>query len=258
MFSRFHQIILFLQVLFFVGPLWAVSLPDIIEAVKPSIVGVGTYQATRQPRSQLQGTGFVVGDGHHVVTNAHVIDFELDVFAQEIRVAYLGSGPKPEMRKIEVVAQDKVHDLVLLKLDGPALPAMKLGNSDVVREGECYLFTGFPIGAVLGLYPATHQAMISAITPGTSPVPQAGQLSAVQIRRLSETFTVFQLDTTAFPGNSGSPLFNSETGEVIGVINKVFVQQSKEYILENPSGISYAIPISFARALVNDAGIVEK
>ncbi|MFN4063813.1 MAG: trypsin-like peptidase domain-containing protein, partial [Parazoarcus communis] len=72
------------------------------------------------------------------------------------------------------------------------------------------------------------------------------------IRRLSgEVFRVYQLDATAYPGNSGSPVFDPETGEVVGVINMVFVKGTKENILSDPSGISYAIPVEHLSNLLN-------
>jgi S1-C subfamily serine protease len=62
---------------------------------------------------------------------------------------------------------------------------------------------------------------------------------------------VYQLDITAFPGNSGSPVLSRKTGEVFGVLNKVFVSSGKESVLENPSGISYAVPVRHIRNLAN-------
>ena len=53
---------------------------------------------------------------------------------------------------------------------------------------------------------------------------------------------MFQLDATAYPGNSGSPLYDPATGEVIGIVNMVFVKGTKESALTQPSGITYAIP----------------
>jgi S1-C subfamily serine protease len=66
---------------------------------------------------------------------------------------------------------------------------------------------------------------------------------------------VFQLDATAYPGNSGSPLYHPETAEVIGVINKVFVKEGRENVLAKPSGITYAIPVQYARQLLQNAGV---
>jgi serine protease Do len=72
------------------------------------------------------------------------------------------------------------------------------------------------------------------------PLPQG--LTPKLIKRADDPFTIFQLDATAYPGNSGSPLYDGETGEVIGVINSVFVKGAKENALRDPSGITYAIP----------------
>jgi S1-C subfamily serine protease len=138
----------------------------------------------------------------------------------------------------------------LLKITGAPLPALSLGDSDKVREGEIYAFTGYPIGMVLGLHPATHRGMISAITPSAIPAPRAGQLNQAVLERLQDPYLVFQLDATAYPGNSGSPLYDPETGSVVGIINKVFIQGTKENLLSQPSGISYAIPIRYAESLL--------
>lgn len=49
-----------------------------VERIRPSIVAVGTMQATRQPQFRFSGTGFAVGDGTLVATNAHVIPRSLE------------------------------------------------------------------------------------------------------------------------------------------------------------------------------------
>ena len=56
----------------------AQALPDTIEKIKPSIVGIGTFQETRRPPANFRGTGFVVADGLHIVTNAHVLPERVD------------------------------------------------------------------------------------------------------------------------------------------------------------------------------------
>ena len=141
--------------------------------------------------------------------------------------------------------------MALLSISGDPLPTMTLGDSGKVREGELYAFTGFPIGVVLGLHPVTARGIISAITPVAMPQMASGELTDTVIARLRHPFDVFQLDATAYPGNSGSPLYNPETGEVIGIVNMVFVKESKETVLQKPSGISYAIPIKYAEHLLD-------
>jgi S1-C subfamily serine protease len=133
-----------------------------------------------------------------------------------------------------------------MKMDGPALKPVKLRDSASVEEGQSLLFTGFPIGGVLGLFPATHRASVAAIAPVAMPSASGQKLDPKVVRRLRESaFSVFQLDATAFPGNSGSPLYDPTTGEVVGILNMVFVKATKESALTQPSGISYAIPSRF-------------
>ena len=235
-------------------PAWAGNLPDTIRQVKPSIVGVGTVQKTRYPPVRLMATGFVVADGQHVVTNAHAIPHILDTEGREF-LAVLIPGGKGSARSAQLLKRDLVHDLAVLRFSGPPLPALRFDDSGNVREGELFAFTGFPIGMVLGMKPVTHRGIVSAITPIAIPQVSTGQLDPNMIKRLRDPYDVYQLDATAYPGNSGSPLYDPASGRVVGVINKVFVQETKEAALEKPSGITYAIPARYVRALLKKAGL---
>jgi S1-C subfamily serine protease len=223
-----------------------------IERVKASIVAVGTYERTRSPGFQFRATGFAVGDGTLIATNAHGLPITLDNERRETLVVVIPSrGKDPQTREARTIAADPDTDLALLKIDGPALPTLKLGE-EAPREGQSVLFTGFPIGGTLGIIPATHRGMIAALTPIAIPTPAASNLDARIVRRLSTgPFMVFQLDATAYPGNSGSPLYDPETGEVLGVINMVLVKSTREAALKDPSGITYAIPVRHLRALLD-------
>lgn len=228
-------------------------MPDTIERVAPSVVVVGTYAPLRQPSGDFRGTGFVVGDGRHVITNSHVVPESVQLGEKERIAVFTGTGRNASARSVEIVARDRAHDLALLEIGGERLPPMELGRSDSVRAGERYVFTGFPIGMVLGMYPVTHEALISSVAPISTPLAKARQLDPAIIRQLQDPWNVFQLDGTAYPGNSGSPLYDPETAEVIGIINMVFVKSSKENLLSDPSGIAYAIPIRHAHALLDKA-----
>jgi serine protease Do len=234
------------------------DVEETIARIKPSIVAVGTFERTRSPAFQFMGTGFVVGDGTLVVTNAHVLPAAVDTDRRE-RLAILVPGARsvgPEGTRIEVrearsVARDASHDLAVLKIDGTPLPALPIGDSTSVREGRSVYFTGFPIGSVLGAYAATHRATVAAITPIAIPQRRAAELDATTARRLtSGAFPVFQLDGTAYPGNSGSPVYEPG-GVVIGVVNMVLVRATKESLLSQPSGIAYAVPAEHVRALLS-------
>jgi S1-C subfamily serine protease len=220
------------------------TLPDTIEKIKPSIVAIGTFEKTRRPPANFLGTGFVVADGLHIVTNAHVLPEKIDAEKKEVVSVFAGRAENIEVREATKIAEDRDHDLVILRVTGRPLPAATLGDSMRVREGETYAFTGFPIGMVLGLNAVTHRAIISAITPVVIPQLSGQQLNNKVLVRLTAPYNVFQLDATAYPGNSGSPLYHPDTGQIIGIINKVFVQETKETVIQKPSGISYAIPIN--------------
>ena len=229
------------------------DLPDTVIAVKKSIVGVGTIHPTRTPRVKLRGTGFAIGDGSYIVTNAHVVDHALDEDRNEAYAVFSGRGTKYKVFPVKRVAIDFKHDLAILRTLRSDLPGMVLGNSGSVREGQQVAFTGFPIGSVLGLFPATHRGIVSSITPIVTPASNSSQLDVRQIKRLGDPYDVFQLDATAYPGNSGSPLYRPQNGRVIGVLNMVFVKESKENVLSKPSGISYAIPVNYVNELYKQA-----
>lgn len=247
----FGKVCLLGMSLLLISPLCHAQLVQTIEKIKPSIVGIGTFQKTRSPAVNYIGTGFVVGDGYHAVTNAHVVPDTLSLENMESYVVITGKGANPEVRNAVIIAVDKEHDVALLRFTGAALPVMQLGEAGTIREGRRLAYTGFPIGMVLGFYPVTHEAIVSSITPIMLPAFNSRQLDAQMIRQLQKTpFMVFQLDGIAYPGSSGSPLYDTETGVVYGIINMVFIKGKKESAITDPSGISYAIPGNYISDLL--------
>ncbi len=239
-------------------PAGATSLVETVAKVRPAIVAVGSYRLRRTPPSHYLGTGFVVGDGRHCLTNAHVVAPVVERHRGEqesILSIFARTGEGVGRRRARVVGRDDDHDLALLAFDGPPLPTLPLGDSQAVQEGESVAITGFPIGMVLGLHPATHRGIVAAIVPITDPALTGHHLTGRRIQQLRHPFSIFQLDLTAYPGNSGSPLYRIATGKVIGVINAVFAKRGKESALTHPSGITYAIPIHLARPLLEGAGM---
>lgn len=233
------------------NPLWGGELARTIEKIKPSVVGIGTYQKTRSPAVNFMGTGFAVGDGLSVVTNAHVVPEIFDTEHKESLGIITGKGDATEFRAATLAALDKEHDIAVLKIGGAPLPAMKVGNSSTVTEGQSLAFTGFPIGMILGFHHVTHRGMVSSVTPVVMPALNSNKLDVKVLAQLQRSaYSVFQLDGTAYPGNSGSPLYDPETGVVYGIINMVFVKGLKEAALTQPSGITYAIPSNYLRDLL--------
>jgi len=224
------------------------DLSQTIKQVKPSVVAVGSaFPAKAVPRGKAQssywGTGFAIGTGNEIVTNYHVISsHEVDVAKNEKMVVFVGQGERAKAYPAVVYKVDLEHDLAILRIEGKIKP-LTLANSTLADEGKEVAFTGYPLGMVLGLYAATNKGIISAVTPVVMPAFSSKSLTGAQIKRLRSPLKVYQLDTSAYPGNSGSPLYDIATGDVIGVLNSVYVKGTKESVLEKPSGISYAIPV---------------
>jgi S1-C subfamily serine protease len=222
----------------------AMPLPRTIAAVKPSVVGIGTFNRTRSPAIVFHATGFVVGDGLSVITNAHAVT-ALDTEKLETLGIVTGHGDQLQFRQATVVTIDRAHDLAHLRLTGTPLPALNLGGSELLDEGRELVFTGYPLGILLGLNPVTHRALLAAQTPAILPTPTSRGLNPRAVLQLQRgaPFTIYQLDGTAYPSNSGSPVYDPETGTVVGVINMTLVKGAKESAITDPSGISYAIPV---------------
>lgn len=223
-------------------------LAGLIQRAKTGIVAIGTFNYSNKPMVTFFGTGFAIGNGSRIVTNHHVIAavkeknslFHLRVFHQRL----------PEKGiKAKVLAEDAFHDLSILEMEGTRLPALTLEPTGSVQEGHKVAFTGYPIGFVLGLNPTTHTGIISAISPLILPSPSAAIIDGELIKHLAQPYDIYQIDATAYPGNSGSPVYRMATGQVVGVINMVFIKGKKEHVLKDPTGITYAIPIKFVHAL---------
>lgn len=230
------------------------QMVELIEKTKPSILIVGTYKATNSPRFALRGTGFVVGDGNLGVTNAHVLPGPNENLDGAEVVVQVRRGSELEMRRVSVLEIDRLRDLALLRFSGEPVPALRLGDSAKVKEGQEIAFTGFPIGGALGFSPVTHRGMVSSITPIVLPAASGQQLTERNIRSVRDgVFNIFQLDGTAYPGNSGGPVFDPQSGAVVAVVNMVFVRGSRETALSQPSGITYAIPADYLAPMLQRA-----
>lgn len=229
------------------------DVADTLQSVKPGVVGVGVFNPTGSPRANLQGTGFAVLDGTYVVSCAHIFAKLLDSEKMETHAVFIGRDRQMTVRRAKLVATDKARDLALLKIEGDPLPALMLGDSSRAREGWQLYFTGYPIGSVLGLNPSTHRAGLAAIIPIFTPLPSAAQLTVRTLKQAKDAYEVFELDAIAYPGNSGSPVWHPDTGEVLGVVNSVYVKGAKETALSAPSGISYAIPVKYVHQLLERA-----
>ncbi|MDA8621520.1 serine protease [Psychrosphaera sp.] len=232
------------------------NISPIAEKTKPSVVGVGVYNPLSAPRYQLLGTGFVVRSSATksiIATNHHVVNgkaYEADKAQISVHV---GEGKKARFYNAKLIAQDERADVAIIEINA-SLPALTLSGSDYnAPAGSQIMMAGLPIGSVLGLFKAINVGYVSAFVPQAIPQKNASQLSIEMIKRLRNPLFVYQLDMTAYPGNSGSPVVETATGEVIAIINSVLVKSTREKVLSDPSGISYAIPVSEIHKLLKQA-----
>lgn len=228
------------------------TLVDTVASVKLSILAVGTFLPTRSPQFRFLGTGFVVGDGNQVATNAHVLTSAEPRAVNERIVVVLPGVGRVNVRAVEREVRDMEHDLAVLRIAGSPLPALTLAGAERAPDGLEIALTGFPLGATLGVIPATHKGIVSATVPAGVPLNSPTQLDSSTVRRLAAgaRFDLLQLDVVSYPGNSGSPVYDTSTGEVHGVLNMVLVNGIRQNAVINPSRISYAIPVVHLKALL--------
>jgi S1-C subfamily serine protease len=202
-----------------------VDIPTIYRAVAPSVVTVqvSAGQSGRQratPPTSGEGTGFIVDQEGHVLTNAHVVSG-----ASAIRLLFQDGSTVPAT----VVGSDTGTDIALLKADIPAskLAVVMLGDSSKVQPGD----TAIAIGSPFGLDHSVTAGIVSAVNRDW------GNAGGRPMRGL------LQVDTPINPGNSGGPLLNTN-GEVIGITAAI------ESPVRGSVGVGFAVPINTAKALL--------
>jgi S1-C subfamily serine protease len=236
----------------------AAALPELIAAAKASVCAVGTFNMMDSPRFGFRGSGFFVGDGSLVATCWHVLP---DLTAPNrspgvtsIAVQLARPDGSLEQRDAELLGSSRAHDLALLRVKGQPGPALGLAAAGTAREGMDVALIGYPIGGVLGFKAVTHRGIVASIVASALPTAGARQLDENTVTRLREgSFELLQLDATAYPGNSGGPLLDLESGRVIGVVNMGLVKGGRESALSQPTGITYAVPVRYLHALMAES-----
>ncbi|HHT9153788.1 MAG TPA: S1C family serine protease [Candidatus Hypogeohydataceae bacterium YC40] len=228
----------------------AVGLSEVIKKTKPSVLAIASVNPASSPAMRLYGTGFIYDPKGYAITAEHVIEAIKSDGKLEDLHAFFSKGGQFFSIKASLLNSIKQYDVAVLKLEGENFPALTLGDSSKVMEGQDVALCGFPFGTILGLYPATHRGIVSSINPAVLPARNTAQLDNQKLKALSQSFNIFQLDCTAFPGDSGSPLFYPDTGEVIGMVNSAFIAVTKEGNFS--TGISYAIPINLIKEALTE------
>src|SRR5207248_2793258 len=187
------------------------------QALDPFDFFFGGQRQFRNPNEEAMvqnslGSGVVVTNEGHIITNSHVVDQVDDIEVQ------LSDG---RVKKARLVGSDSQVDLAVLKIDEPGVKPLKLGDSDAVQAGDLVLAIGNPFG------------FEETVTEGI--ISSKGRPNRV------DGFGDFlQTDAAINPGNSGGPLINL-SGEVIG-INTAIISRTG-----GSQGIGFAIPSNTVR-----------
>jgi 2-alkenal reductase len=195
------------------------SLTSLYDVTNPGVVNIRVYVERGGMTGQGAGSGFILDDEGHIVTNNHVV-----AEAEEVTAIFYDGFEA----QAEIVGTDEDSDLAVIKVD--ELPEgtrpLTIGNSDSVQPGDWVIAIGNPFrlgGSMsLGIVSAVGRAIPSGVTPFR--IPQA-----------------IQTDAAINPGNSGGPLLNLE-GQVIGVNAQIASGSGGAN-----AGVGFAIPANAVR-----------
>lgn len=204
----------------------ALSIPEIVKKVKPSVVGISSEFSTSAVST---GTGIIMSDDGYIVTNAHVIQNTENGITERSSNVMVVLSDSTEC-EAEIIGADSRTDLAVIKIspDGKKLAAAEFGDSNDLMEGELAIAIGNPLG--FELYGSTTCGIISALDRTIT----VGEYE----------MNLIQTDAAINPGNSGGPLLNS-SGQVIGI-------NSSKIISDYAEGLGFAIPISSAQPIIDD------
>jgi regulator of sirC expression with transglutaminase-like and TPR domain len=183
------------------------SVVQIAESARKSIAVI-LYTGRDGKRHGL-GTGFVVAADGLIATNLHVIGE-----ARPITVELAG-GKRYEATAVH--ATDRAADLAVVRIDAKGLPALDLGDSDALKQGQAVVAIGNPQGLERSV--------------------AAGVVSA---RRSIDGQAMIQLDMAVEPGNSGGPLLDRQ-GRVHGIITLKSLEKDN---------VGFAVPVNALKPLL--------
>jgi S1-C subfamily serine protease len=208
----------------------AAPVADVYGRVSPGVVFVQANSGKGQlpfpgGGRAASGSGFVIDDQGHVVTNDHVV-----ADATQYRVRF-GDNGDPIVAKL--LGTDPADDLALLKIDPKDVPdgvqPLALGASESLQPGD----EAIAIGSPFGLEGTVTSGIVSALGR-TIQAPNGFSISGA-----------LQTDAAINPGNSGGPLLDSR-GRVIGVNSQI---QTNGGSNQN-AGVGFAVPVdAIKRAL---------
>lgn len=169
------------------------------------------------------GSGFVITEDGHCVTNYHVVEGQTRVAVTIFHRTASGEFERKSIRDVKILSLNPHFDLALLQIpkqEGLDFRPVYIAPDDSQREGDSV----FAIGSPLGLERSVSEGIVSTKN------------------RNMEGIVYIQTTAQINPGNSGGPLFNSR-GQVVGVINMK---------LTFGEGLGFAIPVAYLRHFIHN------
>ena len=203
-------------------------LVNLYEQINPGVVAILMY-SEGEPTGQ--GSGFVIDNEGHILTNYHVVENVVD-FEVIFSDGYRAVG--------ELVGIDPDSDIAVLKvsLPGRELKPLSLGSSADVRVGQSVVAIGNPYGLsgtmTVGIVSARGR-LLDTIRTGSA----GGNFSSADL---------IQTDAAINPGNSGGPLLNLQ-GEVIGINRAIRTEGDVGSGVYN-SGLGFVVPVDIVKRVV--------
>ena len=199
----------------------------VAEKSQKSVVGIttlveqeiNTYWGPQTRNAQSMGSGFIVDSNGYIVTNAHVIG---DGKYKSITVSLIDGS----IQVGDVLWYDTSLDLAIVKINMTGLPAVELGDSDILLVGEPAVAIGNPM--TLDLERTVTQGIISGLN------------RSIAFENGTVIEPLIQTDASINSGNSGGPLFNAK-GQVIGI------NTAK---MSSAEGLGFSIPINTAKPII--------
>ena len=209
------------------------SVVDVQEQALSALVNIQpvteSYTRGERRKQASVGSGFLVDDQGHIVTNYHVAGR-----AKQLMVTLSNK----ERVEAELVGEDPLTDLAVIKIPAETvaeygLEPMSFGSSGDLRVGEFVMALGSPL--------ALARTMTFGIVSNTERyLPEGMTLPSGE--RTGDFNTWIQTDAAINPGNSGGPLINL-AGDVVGV------NARGAMFADN---IGFAIPADTATRVVRD------
>uniref|UniRef100_UPI0040401E91 trypsin-like peptidase domain-containing protein n=1 Tax=Streptomyces sp. TG1A-60 TaxID=3129111 RepID=UPI0040401E91 len=189
--------------------------------------------------AQGTGTGFVLDERGHILTNNHVVDPAGS--DGDISVTFSGG----ETAKATIVGRDTGYDLAVVRVSGVSgLKPLPLGNSEDVQVGDPVV----AIGAPFDLANTVTSGIISAKERPITAGGESGDVSDVSY------VDALQTDAPINPGNSGGPLLDGKA-RVIGInsaIRSAGGGSESDGGQAGSIGLGFAIPINQGKRVAEE------